>query len=80
VRKLPKSKKWKDEMSKLAKSNGWGGKKRKVIQLTKSGEVIKQWNSITEAAAEGFSSGGIVDVCKQHRKSHKGYIWKYENM
>lgn len=81
-RKIPKSQQWKDNLSKIAKLNNWGGAKKKVIQITKSGEFVKEWNSITEAANSGFSLTAIVEVCKNkpHRKTHKGYVWKYKEV
>ena len=81
-RKIPKSQKWKDNLSKIAKDNHWGGPKKQIIQMTKSGEFVKEWNSITEAGNSGFSISAIVEVCKNkpHRKTHKGYAWKYKDM
>lgn len=81
-RKVPKSQEWKNNLSKIAKTNCWGGAKKKVIQMTKSEEVVKEWESITEAANSGFSLTAIIEVCKNkpHRKTHKGYVWKYKEM
>lgn len=81
-RKIPKSQDWKDNLSKIAKANCWGGKKKKIIQLTKSGEFVREWDSITDAANFGFSISAIVEVCKNKpsRKTHKGYVWKYKEM
>lgn len=82
-RKIPKSKEWRDKMSTLGKSKGWGGLgKKPIIQLTSSGEFIKEWNSITEASKQGYSITAIIEVCKGklHRKTHKGYVWKYKEM
>ncbi len=83
-RELPKSKEWKQYMSELAKKNNWGGKnKRKIIQLTISGEFVKKWNSITEAAKElNVSFSSIIAALSEtnRQKTCKGYKWKYENM
>lgn len=81
-RKIPKSQEWRDNLSKIAKAKSWGGAKKPIIQLTKSGEFIKEWDSITEAANSEFSLSAIIEVCKNkpHRKTHKGYAWKYKEM
>lgn len=53
--------------------------KKKIIQYNKDGKKIKTWESITDAAKfYNTQTGHIVAVCKQERKTHKNYIWKYE--
>lgn len=82
-RKIPKSKEWKNYMSIIAKENNWGGAKRKIIQLTVSGEIIKVWNSIKEASEFlNVSAGSIGNVLSEsnRQKTCKGYKWKYENL
>lgn len=81
-RKIPKSQEWRDNLSKIAKDNHWGGTKKQIIQMTKSGEFVKEWNSITEAANSGFSLSAIIEVCKNkpYRKTHKQYVWKYKDL
>lgn len=82
-RSIPKSEVWKANMSIIAKAGNFGGKgKKKIVQLTKTGEILKIWESISETAKYGFSSWRISEICngKPHCKTHKGYIWKYENM
>jgi len=81
-RKIPKSQEWKINMSNLAKSRHWGGHKKPILQLAKSGEFIKEWSSITETSNFGFSMTAIIEVCKNkpNRKTHKGYVWKYKEL
>jgi len=83
-RKILKSEEWKNYMSKLAKDNNWGGEnKRKIIQLTKSGNFIKEWSSITEAAKElNVSSGSLGNALSKtnRQKTCKGYKWEYESL
>lgn len=53
-------------------------KVRPVIQLSKIGEIIKTWNSMTEAAKQfGTSPQNISAVCNGRRRSAGGYIWRY---
>ena len=51
---------------------------KKILQLTKSGEFIREWPSICEAERElGIAQSSICSCCKGIRKSAGGYIWKY---
>ena len=52
--------------------------KVKVIQYDKNMNVIKIWNSITEASMNvNTSKMNIIKCCKGINKTAKGYIWKY---
>lgn len=42
-----------------------------------SGEIIK-YNSISDAARNGFDSGSISRCARGISRSHKGYLWKYD--
>ena len=49
-----------------------------VVQMDKNENVIKVFNSITEASKElGISNSNITAVCKGRRKYASGYVWKY---
>jgi hypothetical protein len=53
-------------------------KKREVLQLDLSGNVIKSFSSCTEAARSvGSTTGAICHACSGRAKSCKGYRWKY---
>jgi group I intron endonuclease len=49
-----------------------------IVQLTTELEFIKKWNSSAEAQRNGFNASSIIKCCKNKRKTHCGYIWKYE--
>lgn len=54
-------------------------KRRKVLMLDDNFNIIKEFNSITEAF-EHFNMkyrGSITEVCEGKRKHFKGYRWKY---
>jgi predicted GIY-YIG superfamily endonuclease len=55
--------------------------RKKVDQLTKSGEYIRTFNSIKEAIVfiNGSNTSRIVSVCKGNDNSYKGYKWRYTN-
>lgn len=51
-----------------------------IVQLTTTGELIKEWASIREAASTlGISSPrDIIRCCRGERKTRLGFIWKYK--
>lgn len=56
--------------------------KRKVLQCSKDGTLIKEWSSISLAARElSISRAAIGKVCKgvKLHKSAGGFIWKYKD-
>lgn len=50
-----------------------------VVQIDKdTNEVIKQWDSIRQAALScNFNECGISQCCRMRIKSSKGYVWRY---
>ena len=51
---------------------------KKILQFTKYGEFIKEWQSAHEAHRElGISQGNICACCNGKRKYASGYIWRY---
>lgn len=53
---------------------------RKVIQLTKDGEFVNEFDSMATAYREtSILQSKICNVCKGKRKSAGGYVWKYLN-
>lgn len=50
-----------------------------VLQFTKEGEFVREWNSTKEVGRNGFDQGAVSACCRGTRlKTHKGYIWKYK--
>ena len=64
-----------NERSAKARTNGKCSKK--VLQLSLSGELIREWPSTMECARNGFSQQHVVDCCNGKRKTHKGFLWMY---
>ncbi|MGK4040884.1 zinc-ribbon domain-containing protein [Heyndrickxia oleronia] len=54
------------------------GRTKKVIQLSESGEFIKEWNSATEASKSLDITTNIQRSCKGQRKTVGGYRWMYK--
>jgi hypothetical protein len=54
------------------------GKARTIAQCSLDGEVLEEFNSISEACRKyNFTSKRISAVCNGREKSHKGFFWKY---
>lgn len=53
--------------------------KRKVDCLDINGNLIKTYESLSETKKDGFSPNKVCQVCKNKygRKTHKGYLWRY---
>lgn len=65
----------------VRKNNGTNGKKsaKQVIQLTKTNDYIKTWESITEVESTlGINASSISAVCKGKRKTAGRYQWMYK--
>lgn len=59
------------------RNNVWNNKA--VLQCSKQGVFIKEWNTISEASRIlNISQGNIVACCKERLKSAGGFIWKYK--
>jgi hypothetical protein len=54
-------------------------KKKSVLQLDENGDMLKRFDCCTEAGEYiGTSKNNINMCCNGHRKTTKGYVWKYE--
>jgi len=52
--------------------------KQKVIQLTKSGDFVRDWESIQAIHGElGYNNTSITECCKRIRKTAYGYKWRF---
>ena len=72
VRKLGRTSPWK---GKFGKDNPHS---KPVIQLSKDGKIIAEYESAKDAARKlNTSQGRISDCCRREKKYHLGYIWKY---
>ena len=53
-------------------------RKEKVVQMSKSGEVLKVWDSLVSIRhTHGWNEWSIGEVCRGKRKTAYGYIWCY---
>lgn len=67
----------------LGRKRAWLGEKNEnckwskpVIQLTKEGEIIRKYSSMSETKEYGFDIGCVSSCCNGRLKTYKGFIWK----
>ena len=63
---------------KLSEINTNNKMSKPVLQLSLSGELIREWPSIQECGRNGFNIGHVCDCCNGKQKSHKGFRFEYE--
>jgi hypothetical protein len=54
-----------------------GKKSKRVLQLSLSGELIKEWPSTRECGRNGFAQGHVAACCRGEQKSAYGFKWCY---
>ena len=62
----------------VAKANTNGKCSKPVLQLSLSGELIREWPSIAECGRNGFSYQHVSACCRGERKTHKGFLFMYK--
>ena len=50
---------------------------KKVLQLSLTGELIREWPSTRECGRNGFDSGHVAACCNGKLKTHKGFRFMY---
>lgn len=59
------------EKSKVSRS-------KPILQISKDGEIIKEWQSVTECERKtGYDKAAINRCCLGKQKTAYGYIWEY---
>ena len=54
-----------------------GKQSKRVLQLSLSGELIREWPSTKECGRNGFNQGNVWACCRGERKSHKGFRFMF---
>ena len=62
----------------VAKANTNGKCSKPVLQLSLSGDLIREWPSIHECGRNGFSYQHVSACCRGERKTHKGFRFMYK--
>ena len=55
-----------------------GKMSKRVLQLSLSGELIREWPSVGECGRNGFNKGHVSACCRGKEKTYKGFQWKYK--
>ena len=61
----------------MAKTKTNGKKSKRVLQLSLTGELIREYPSTRECGRNGFDQGVVAGCCRGERKSHKGFRFMY---
>ena len=51
---------------------------KKVLQLSLSGELIREWPSAAECGRNGFDPGNVCKCCNGKKPQYKGFKWEYK--
>ena len=54
-----------------------GKKSKKVLQLSLSGDLIREWESTNECGRNGFNKGAVCSCCNGKLPHYKGFLWIY---
>ena len=61
--------------NKIANTNGKQSKR--VLQLSLSGHLIREWESTAECGRNGFNQGAVCLCCNGKLPHYKGFLWMY---
>lgn len=54
------------------------GPSKPVHQFTKDGVFVRRYNSARETSEYGFNYKNVSDVCTGKKKTHKGFVFRFE--
>ena len=60
-----------------AKTNTNGKCSKRVLQFTKSGDLIREWPSTAECGRNGFNHSAVSACCRGEKPQYKGFLWMY---
>ena len=61
----------------IGKANTNGKLSKRVLQLSLTGELIREYPSTNECERNGFDHGAVCRCCNGKRKTHKGFRWMF---
>ena len=62
----------------ISKANTNGKCSKPVLQLSLTGELIREWPSVRECGRNGFERSAVCKCCNGKQKTHKGFRWMYK--
>lgn len=78
-KKIKITKEWAAKIQATKNANGTQNPKRPIIQFNlETGQTIKEWGGIGDAAKSGFALNRLWQCCNGQAKSHKKFGWKYK--
>ena len=61
----------------ISKTQTNGIRSKKVLQLSLSGELIREWPSTNECGRNGFNQSAVAKCCRGEKPQYKGFKWCY---
>ena len=62
----------------ISKAMTNGKLSKPVLQLSLTGELIREWPSVSECERNEFNQGYIAACCRGELKQYKGFLWMYK--
>ena len=62
----------------ISKANTNGKLSKPVLQLSLTGELIREYPSANECGRNGFERSGVIRCCNGKQKTHKGFKFMYK--
>ena len=62
----------------ISKANTNGKLSKPVLQLSLTGELIREYPSARDCERNGFDHSGVIRCCNGKQKTHKGFRWMYK--
>ena len=62
----------------VAKANTNGIRSKPVLQLSLTGDLIREWPSVGECGRNGFNKGAVAACCRGEKPQYKGFKWEYK--
>ena len=62
----------------ISKANTNGKCSKPVLQLSLTGELIREWPSTRECERNGFEHSNVMRCCNGKQKTYKGFRWIYK--
>ena len=61
----------------ISKTMTNGKLSKKVLQLSLSGDLIREWESTRECGRNGFRHSNVAACCRGEISHYKGFLWMY---
>ena len=61
----------------ISKTQTNGKQSKRVLQLSLSGDLIREWPSTNECGRNGFNQGAVAACCRGEKPQYKGFKWCY---